>query len=79
MRLISGIRVRLALALLLVAAGALAVAYAVVVPTLEDTLIDTKLDQVEQDAAPRYGQSSTSSCLPRSWPRTRRAALARGS
>jgi signal transduction histidine kinase len=45
-----GIRVRLALALLLVAAGALAVAYAVVVPTLEDTLIDTKLDQVEQDA-----------------------------
>ncbi len=50
MRLISGIRVRLALALLLVAAGALAVAYAVVVPTLEDTLIDTKLDQVEQDA-----------------------------
>jgi signal transduction histidine kinase len=47
---IRGIRLRLALALLLVVAGALAVAYLIVVPTLESRLIDAKLDQLQQDA-----------------------------
>jgi signal transduction histidine kinase len=49
MRLISGIRLRLMLALLVVAAGALTVAYAIVVPRLEGRLVDTKLDQLEKD------------------------------
>jgi signal transduction histidine kinase len=47
---IRGIRLRLALALLAVVAGALAAAYAIVVPTLESRLIDAKLDQLERDA-----------------------------
>lgn len=50
MRLIRGIRLRLMLALLVVALGAVAVAYAVVVPRLEDRLVDAKLDQLEKDA-----------------------------
>ncbi|MBA2461916.1 MAG: HAMP domain-containing protein [Actinobacteria bacterium] len=48
--MIRGIRLRLALALLVVAAGAMAVAYAVVVPTLEERLVQAKLDQLEKDA-----------------------------
>ena len=47
---IRGIRLRLMLALLVVAAGALAVAYVVVVPTLEERLVDAKLDQLQKDA-----------------------------
>jgi signal transduction histidine kinase len=47
---IRGIRLRLALALLVVVAGALAAAYVIVVPTLESRLIDAKLDQLERDA-----------------------------
>jgi two-component system OmpR family sensor kinase len=43
-----GIRVRLALALLLVVGAALGVAYVVVVPSLERRLVDEKLDQLEQ-------------------------------
>jgi signal transduction histidine kinase len=50
MRVIKGIRLRLMLALLVVACGALAVAYAIVVPRLEDRLVDAKLDQLEKDA-----------------------------
>ncbi len=49
--MIKGIRLRLALALLGVVAGALAVAYLIVVPTLESRLVDTKIDQLEQNAA----------------------------
>ena len=48
--MIRGIRLRLALALLAVVAGALAAAYVIVVPTLESRLIDAKLDQLERDA-----------------------------
>ena len=48
--MISGIRLRLALALLLVVAGALGVVYLIVVPSLEDRLVDAKLSQLEEDA-----------------------------
>ena len=47
---IRGIRLRLALALLLVVAGALGVVYLIVVPPLESDLIDARLDQLEEDA-----------------------------
>ena len=46
---IKGIRLRLALALLLVVAGALGVVYTIVVPSLEDELVSAKLDQLEED------------------------------
>ena len=49
--MIKGIRLRLALALLGVVAGALVVAYLIVVPTLESRLVDAKIDQLEADAA----------------------------
>ena len=45
-----GIRLRLALALLLVVAGSLGVVYLIVVPSLEAELIDAKLNQLEEDA-----------------------------
>ena len=48
--MIRGIRLRLMLALLVVAAGALGVAYVVVVPTLEERLVEAKLDQLQRDA-----------------------------
>ncbi|MBA3244714.1 MAG: HAMP domain-containing histidine kinase [Actinobacteria bacterium] len=48
--MIRGIRLRLALALLGVVAGALTVAYLIVVPTLETRLVDAKIDQLEQNA-----------------------------
>ena len=47
---IRGIRLRLALALLLVVAGALGVVYLIVVPSLESELVNAKLDQLEEDA-----------------------------
>jgi signal transduction histidine kinase len=47
---IRGIRLRLALALLLVVAGALGVVYLIVVPSLETELVTAKLDQLEEDA-----------------------------
>jgi signal transduction histidine kinase len=46
---IRGIRLRLALALLAVVAGALAVVYVLVVPRLEQELVEAKLDQLEED------------------------------
>ena len=46
---IRGVRLRLALALLLVVAGALAVVYLIVVPSLQTELVDAKLDQLEED------------------------------
>jgi signal transduction histidine kinase len=46
-----GIRVKLALALLLIVGGSLAAAYAIVVPQLEKRLVDAKLDQLERDAS----------------------------
>ncbi|HXH87787.1 MAG TPA: ATP-binding protein [Gaiellaceae bacterium] len=48
--MIKGIRLRLALALLVVVAGALAVAYLIVVPTLESRLVDAKIDLLERNA-----------------------------
>ena len=48
--MIRGIRLRLALALFAVVAGALSVAYLIVVPTLENRLVDATLDQLERDA-----------------------------
>ena len=48
---IRGIRLRLALALLVVVAGSLAVVYLIVVPSLEAELIDAKVDQLEEDAS----------------------------
>jgi signal transduction histidine kinase len=47
---IRGIRLRLALALLLVVAGALGVVYLIIVPSLETELVNAKLDQLEADA-----------------------------
>jgi signal transduction histidine kinase len=47
---IRGIRLRLALALLLVVAGALAVVYLIVVPSLESELVNARVEQLEEDA-----------------------------
>ena len=61
---IRGIRLRLALALVLVVAGALGVVYLIVVPSLETELINAKLAQLREDAntvangyAPQSGQA----------------------
>src|SRR3990172_9834720 len=50
--MIRGIRTRLALALLAVVAVALVVAWATVVPSLENRLVRAKLDQLQRDAVP---------------------------
>ena len=47
---IRGIRLRLALALLVVVAGALAVVYLIVVPSLQTELVNAKLDQLQEDS-----------------------------
>ena len=47
-----GIRIRLALALAVIVAGALGTAYAIVVPSLERQLVDDRLDQLELLAIP---------------------------
>ena len=47
---LKGIRLRLSLALALVVAGALAVVYLIVVPSLEAELVDARLEQLETDA-----------------------------
>ncbi len=49
-RLLSGIRLRLTLALLLVVAGTLALVYLIVVPSLESQLVNERLDRLERDA-----------------------------
>ncbi len=49
LRLPGGIRVRIALALLVVVGSALASAYVIVVPSLEQRLVSAKLDQLEED------------------------------
>ena len=51
MKLPGGIRTKLALALLVIVGGALAAAYAIVIPPLRNSLINAKLDQLERDAA----------------------------
>ena len=52
MRLPGGIRIRLALALVLIVAGALGTAYMIVVPSLERQLVDARLDELERVAVP---------------------------
>jgi signal transduction histidine kinase len=47
---LKGIRLRLAFALLTVVAGALAVVYLIVVPSLEHELVNARLEQMETDA-----------------------------
>jgi signal transduction histidine kinase len=51
MRFLRSVGARLSLALLLVVAAALAIVYAVLVPILERSLVDSKLDQLEVAAA----------------------------
>ena len=50
MKIPGGIRVRLALALAAIVAGALGTAYAIVVPSLERQLVDARLDELETRA-----------------------------
>lgn len=52
MRVPGGIRVRLALTLAGIVGVALAVAYAIVVPSLEQRFVDARLDQLEEVALP---------------------------
>ena len=52
MRIPGGIRVRLALALAAIVAGALGTAYLIVVPSLERQLVDDRLNQLEELAVP---------------------------
>jgi signal transduction histidine kinase len=51
-RIPGGIRVRLAVALGAIVAGALGTAYAIVVPSLERQLVDARLDELEKVAVP---------------------------
>jgi signal transduction histidine kinase len=51
-KLPGGIRVRLAVALTAIVAGALGTAYAIVVPSLEKQLVDARLDELEKLAVP---------------------------
>ncbi len=52
MRIPGGIRVRLALGLVAIVAGALGTAYLIVVPSLEKQLVDARLEELEKQAAP---------------------------
>ena len=52
MRIPGGIRVRIALALAGIVAAALGAAYLIVVPSLEQRLVDARLDQLEELAVP---------------------------
>ena len=55
MRLPGGIRIRIALVLAGIVAGALGTAYLIVVPSLERRLVDARLDQLEDLAVPLAG------------------------
>ena len=50
MRRLSGVGARLGLALLVVLAGALALVYLIVVPSLERRLVDSRVSQLERAA-----------------------------
>jgi signal transduction histidine kinase len=52
MRLPGGIRIRIALVLMGIVAGALGAAYLIVVPSLERRLVDARLDQLDKLAVP---------------------------
>ena len=62
MSLPGGIRTKLALALLAIVLGALGAAYLIVVPTLRDSLVDAKLQQLEEDAV-GYATNTPSNSL----------------
>jgi signal transduction histidine kinase len=51
-RIPGGIRVRIAIALMAIVAGALVSAYVVVVPSLEKRLVDARLDELQTQAVP---------------------------
>jgi hypothetical protein len=50
-----GIRVRIAIALVAIVAGALGAAYVIVVPSLEQRLVEARLDELEELALPVSG------------------------
>ena len=52
MRLPGGIRVRLAIGVLVIVGGALLAAYLIVAPSLENRLVSAKLNGLERSAAP---------------------------
>ncbi|HSI97729.1 MAG TPA: ATP-binding protein [Gaiellaceae bacterium] len=52
MRIPGGIRARIALTLVAIVAGALAVAYLVVVPSLEQQFVESKLDELQELSVP---------------------------
>src|SRR5574342_519810 len=52
MALPGGIRIRIALVLVGIVAGALGTAYLIVVPSLERRLVDARLGQLQEQAAP---------------------------
>ena len=52
MRLPGGIRVRIALVLVAIVAGALGTAYLIVVPSLERRLVDARLSELAELAVP---------------------------
>ena len=52
MRIPGGIRVRIALALVGIVAASLGAAYLIVIPSLEQRLVDARLDQLENASAP---------------------------
>ena len=67
MRLPGGIRVRIALVLVAIVAGALGTAYLIVVPSLERRLVDARLSELEELAVP-LAQSLPGSRF--EWPET---------
>jgi signal transduction histidine kinase len=67
---------RLALALLLVVAGALAIVYVVVVPTYERSLVGARLDELEQTLRTIRSQPPTALYLSQTWVEEEAAPLA---
>ena len=63
MRIPGGIRVRLALGLVAIVAGALGTAYLIVVPSLEKQLVDARLDELEKQAVPLADELPTDTLL----------------
>jgi signal transduction histidine kinase len=55
MRIPGGIRIRIALALVVIVAGALGTAYMIVVPSLERRFVDARLEQLEKQAVQLAG------------------------
>ena len=79
MRRFSGVGARLGLALLVVLAGAMGLVYLIVVPSLENRLVNSRLSQLQRAADGLARElPSTGSAGPTSWtarPRARTRAL----